>query len=258
MNEEIKVSIFANLQSYTSKEICMDEVIRLIKHDAIVKQKTAVYRQMAHVLSREEANKNVKVKSMEACSVAVVFDGTGKQPENVVRFTGLAMVDLDKLGDKLPTVYQKVIADPHTEDCYTPLNAISWRAAFVTGNEYYKQLTGCDYDTGCSNYGRLSGLAHDPKVYYNLDAEPFVITDEMIVKANFADNTHEGRPYKEHTAGTQQSTPEEAWQRVQHLLSKRNMTYEPHHRHDYILHACYLFNRFGVPDDDLRTWSENQ
>ena len=278
MNEEIKVSIFANLQSYTSKEICMDEVIRLIKHDAIVKQKTAVYRQMAHVLSREEANKNVKVKSMEACSVAVVFDGTGKQPENVVRFTGLAMVDLDKLGDKLPTVYQKVIADPHTEDCYTtisgeglrifyrytrqdtdsPLNATSWRAAFVTGNEYYKQLTGCDYDTGCSNYGRLSGLAHDPKVYYNLDAEPFVITDEMIVKANFADNTHEGRPYKEHTAGTQQSTPEEAWQRVQHLLSKRNMTYEPHHRHDYILHACYLFNRFGVPDDDLRTWSENQ
>ncbi|MBQ8484740.1 MAG: hypothetical protein IJ534_01160 [Bacteroidaceae bacterium] len=278
MNEEIKVSIFANLQSYTSKEIGMDEVIRLIKHDTIVMQKTAVYRQMAHVLSREEANKNVKVKSMEACSVAVVFDGNGKQPENVVRFTGLAMVDLDKLGDKLPTVYQKVIADPHTEDCYTtisgeglrifyrytrqdtdsPLNAISWKAAFVTGNEYYKKLTGCDYDTGCSNYGRLSGLAHDPEVYYNPDAEPFVITDEMIVKANFADNTHEGRPYKEHTAGTQQSTPEEAWQRVQHLLSKRNMTYEPHHRHDYILHACYLFNRFGVPDDDLRTWSENQ
>ena len=215
---------------------------------------------------------------MEACSVAVVFDGNGKQPENVVHFTGLAMVDLDKLGDKLPTVYQKVIADPHTEDCYTtisgeglrifyrytrqdtdsPLNATSWKAAFTIGNEYYKQLTGCDYDTGCSNYGRLSGLAHDPKVYYNPDATPFVITDEMIVKANFADNTHEGRPYKEHTAGTQQSTAEEAWQRVQHLLSKRNMTYEPHHRHDYILHACYLFNRFGVPDDDLRTWSENQ
>ena len=278
MNKELKVSIFANLQGYASKEVGMDEIVRLIKYDTIVKQKTAVYRQMAHVLSREEANKNVKVKSMEACSVAVVFDGNGKQPENVVRFTGLAMVDLDKLGDKLPTVYQKVIADPHTEDCYTtisgeglhifyrytrqdtdsPLNATSWRAAFVTGNEYYKQLTGCDYDTGCSNYGRLSGLAHDPEVYYNPDAEPFVITDEMIVKANFADNTHEGRPYKEHTAGTQQSTPEEAWQRVQHLLSKRNMTYEPHHRHDYILHACYLFNRFGVPEDELRTWSENQ
>lgn len=278
MNKELKVSIFANLQGYASKEVGMDEIVRLIKYDAIVKQKTAVYRQMAHVLSREEANKNVKVKSMEACSVAVVFDGNGKQPENVVRFTGLAMVDLDKLGDKLPTVFQKVIADPHTEDCYTtisgeglrifyrytrqdtdsPLNAISWKAAFTIGNEYYKQLTGCDYDTGCSNYGRLSGLAHDPEVYYNPDAEPFVITDEMIVKANFADNTHEGRPYKEHTAGTQQSTAEEAWQRVQHLLSKRNMTYEPHHRHDYILHACYLFNRFGVPEDELRTWSENQ
>ena len=69
MNKELKVSIFANLQGYASKEVGMDEIVRLIKYDTIVKQKTAVYRQMAHVLSREEANKNVKVKSMEACSL---------------------------------------------------------------------------------------------------------------------------------------------------------------------------------------------
>ena len=278
MNEELKVSIFANLQSFVSKEIGMDEVVRLIKHDAIVKQKTAVYRQMAHVISREEANKNVKVKSMEACSVAVVFNGTGRQPENIVRFTGLAMVDLDKLDDQLSAVIQKVMADPHTFLFYTtisgdglrifyrytraennsPINGVSWRAAFLCGNEYYKQLTQCDYDTACSDYGRLSGLAYDEETYYNPNAEPFVITDEMIVEANFAENAHEGRPYKEHAAGTQQATAEEAWQRVEHLLSKRNMTYEPHHRHDYILHACYLFNRFGVPDDNLHTWTENQ
>ncbi len=355
---DLRLSVFANLQAHASKEIGMDEVIRLIKHDLYVNQKTAAYRQMASIISREEANKSVKIARMEAVSVAVVFNGTGKQPENIVRFTGLAMVDLDKIENNTPSISSppdigdtlsissppvlggvpeggrginiikhKIINDPHTLLCYKTIsgdglrifyryvrsdpsdltatspsegeelkeaannsspnlgevsqsdrevncsspdlgevprrgrgviNGISWKAAFIAGNEYYKQLTGCDYDTACSNYGRLSGLAHDPDVYYNPDAEPFVITDEMIIAANFAETTHEGRPYKEHDAGTQQARPEDAWERVQHLLAKRGMSYEPHHHHDYVLHACHLFNRFGVPDDELRLWAGNQ
>ena len=357
---DLKVSIFANLQAYANKEVSMDEVIRMIKHDLYVSQKTAAYRQMASVISREEANKNVKVARMEAVSVGVVFNGTGKQPENVVRFTGLAMVDLDKIensklkmenpnltasnyvaprhspsklgstptasgSDLLSMVKNQIMADPHTFVCYTTIsgeglrviyqyqrsypsdltvtspsqgeelssgganspsqgeelrrvaaissspdigevshsdrgviNGTTWRAAYLCGNEYYKRLTGCDYDTACSNYGRLSGLAHDPEVYYNPDAIPFVITDEMVVAANFAAGTQEGRPYKEQTPGSQTASVEEAWNPVRQMLEKRNMTYAPHHRHDYVLHACYLFNRFGVPDDELCTWADSQ
>ena len=373
---DLKVSIFANLQAYANKEVSMDEVIRMIKHDLYVSQKTAAYRQMASVISREEANKSVKVARMEAVSVGVVFNGTGKQPENVVRFTGLAMVDLDKIensklkmenpnltasnyvaprhspsklgstptasgSDLLSMVKNQIMADPHTFVCYTTIsgeglrviyqyqrsypsdltvtspsqgeelrrvaaissspdigevlreevanstsqgeelrrvaaissspdigevshsdrgviNGTTWRAAYLCGNEYYKRLTGCDYDTACSNYGRLSGLAHDPEVYYNPDAIPFVITDEMVVAANFAAGTQEGRPYKEQTPGSQTASVEEAWNPVRQMLEKRNMTYAPHHRHDYVLHACYLFNRFGVPDDELCTWADSQ
>ena len=387
---DLKVSIFANLQAYANKEVSMEEVIRMIKHDLYVSQKTAAYRQMASVISREEANKNVKVARMEAVSVGVVFNGTGKQPENVVRFTGLAMVDLDKIensklkmenpnltasnyvaprhspsklgstptasgSDLLSMVKKQIMADPHTFVCYTTIsgeglrviyqyqrsypsdltvtspsqgeelssgganspsqgeelrrvaaissspsqgeelreevanspsqgeelrrvaaissspdigevshsdrgviNGTSWRAAYLCGNEYYKRLTGCDYDTACSNYGRLSGLAHDPEVYYNPDAIPFVITDEMVVAANFAAGTQEGRPYKEQTPGSQTASVEEAWDPVRQMLEKRNMTYAPHHRHDYVLHACYLFNRFGVPDDELCAWADSQ
>ena len=360
---DLKVSIFANLQAYANKEVSMDEVIRMIKHDLYVSQKTAAYRQMASVISREEANKNVKVARMEAVSVGVVFNGTGKQPENVVRFTGLAMVDLDKIensklkmenpnltasnyvaprhspsklgstptasgSDLLSMVKNQIMADPHTFVCYTTIsgeglrviyqyqrsypsdltvtspsqgeelssggaissspdigevshsdrgvissspdigevshsdrgviNGTSWRAAYLCGNEYYKRLTGCDYDTACSNYGRLSGLAHDPEVYYNPDAIPFIITDEMVVAANFAAGTQEGRPYKEQTPGSQTASVEEAWNPVRQMLEKRNMTYAPHHRHDYVLHACYLFNRFGVPDDELCAWADSQ
>ena len=360
MKKELNVSLFASLQTHVSKKVSFDEVIRLIKHDATVSQKTAAYRQLANVISREEANKRVKVERMEAFSVGVLFNGSGKQPEHVVNFTGLAMVDFDHIvdhagEDKLGLLKKLIIADPHTLLCYKTIsgdglrviyqyqrsypsdltvtspsqgeelreevanspsqgeelrrvaaissspsqgeelreevanspsqgeelrrvaaissspdigevshsdrgviNGISWRAAFLCGNEHYKQLTGCDYDPACSNYGRLSGLAHDAEVYYNPDAEPFVITDEKMVAANFAEGTQEGRPYKEQPAGSQSSSAEEAWSRVQQLLTRRNMTYEPHHRHDYILHACYLFNRFGVPDDDLREWAASQ
>ena len=38
------------------------------------------------------------------------------------------------------------------------------------------ELTGCPFDEKCKNITRLSGLAHDPNVYFNPDAEPFVVT----------------------------------------------------------------------------------
>ena len=299
MNNELKVSIFANLQSVKSKEVSLDEVIRMTRHDEIIRQKTEGYRQMAQVISREEANRRVKVERMEAFSVGVVFNGSGKQPEHVVRFTGLAMFDIDHVStlnikhgtlnmanadERMKYVRNLIINDPHTMVCYktisndgyrgiyrynrlsdtvdgiqpSTVNGTSWKAAFLCGNEYYKKLTGCDYDPACSDYGRLSGMAHDEDVYYNPDAEPFVITDDMILAANFAESCESGKPRKVFDAGTQQATIEEAWSKVSKILARRNMEYQPHHRHDYILHACYLFNRFGVPEDDLRTWAEGQ
>ncbi len=48
--------------------------------------------------------------------------------------------------------------------------AEQYKISFVAINEYYKRLTGCDYDEKCKNATRLSGMAHDPEVYYNPDA----------------------------------------------------------------------------------------
>ena len=283
MKEDVKISIFANLQSFNSKAVGLEEVVRMTRHDDILAQKTAAYRQMAKVISKEEAKKNIKEKSVEAFSVGVQFNGTGKRPEHVVAFTGLAMCDLDNINkDKLAMVKQRIVSDPHTMFCYetisgngfriiyryqrqspdkennSQLDGVSWRAAFLCGNDYYQQLTGCEYDKGCSDYVRLSGMAHDAEAYYNPDAEPFVITDEMILEANFAQDTEAGKARREYGAGTQKATVEEAWAKVRQMLTKRGMEYAPSHRHDYILHACYLFNRFGVPDDELREWAQEE
>ena len=48
--------------------------------------------------------------------------------------------------------------------------AEQYKISFVAINEYYQRLTGCDYDEKCKNATRLSGMAHDPEVYYNPDA----------------------------------------------------------------------------------------
>ena len=97
MNEDLKLSVFANLQSYNSKPVGMDEIVRMVRHDIIVKNKTAGYRAMAKTISEAEAKKNIKEKIVEAFSVAVLFNGTGKRAEHVSGFTGLAMVDFDKI-----------------------------------------------------------------------------------------------------------------------------------------------------------------
>jgi len=280
-NQFEMVSLFANLRSYSSKAVGMEEIVRIIRYDTYTRQITETYRNMARTISREEANKRIKDERIEACSVAVLFNGTGRRPEHVVKFTGLAMCDFDHLDcSRMEQIVESITKDPHTLLCYRTvsgeglrvfyryeratkqdqLDGVPWRAAFLYGNSYFAEVTGCEYDKQCSDYSRLSGLAHDEQVFYNAEAEPFIITDEMILAANFDEenNANRGRARKDLPAGSQCATPEEAAPRVEHMLGQRQMRYEPHHHHDYVLHACYLFNRFGVPEADLYEWAAQQ
>ena len=60
--------------------------------------------------------------------------------------------------------------------------AEQYKISFVAINEYYKRLTGCDYDEKCKNATRLSGMAHDPEVYYNPDAVPMltILVEQLL------------------------------------------------------------------------------
>ncbi len=277
-NKLEKVSLFANLRSYGSKAVSLEEIVRLIRYDTYVMQKTETYRHLATTISRDEANRRVKSERMEACSVGVLFNGTGRQPEHVEMFTGLALCDIDHIEpERMEEARRHIIDDPHTLICYRTisgqglriifrytrenmtgsLDGVPWRAAFLCGNRHYAALTGLEFDSQCGNYGRLSGLAHDEDVYFYPDAVPFVISDEMILAANFAEDTsaNRGKPRKNMPAGSQTVTADEAATKVSQILTNRQIKYEPHHHHDYVLHACYLFNRFGVPEEELHEWA---
>ena len=252
----------------------MEEIVRLIRYDNDVKYKTESYRKMASVLGKEKADEEVKRKMVPACSIGVLFDGNGRGAANVLGFTGLALCDIDKLDD-VDGALAKVKADPHTLLAYKTisgkglraiyryqretakghLDATSWSAAFLKGNRYYAELVAHEYDAQCSEYSRLCGLAHDPEVYVNWESEPFVITDEEILAANFSADKERGKARREYAAGTHSVSVEDAWQNVEKTLAGRGLVYQSGHHHDYVMHAAFLMNRYGVDLDELLQWA---
>ena len=283
-----KLSLFQCLTSVPSKAVGLEEVVRLIRYDNGVTAKTENYRRMASVLGKEKADEEVKKKLVPAFSVGVLFDGNGRGAANVLGFTGLALCDIDHVSGEgqevrgerndqaLNEAFEKAKADPHALMVYRtisgdglriiyryvrdegPLTATSWRAAFLKGNTYFAELTGHDYDTQCTDYSRLSGMAHDEEVYVNWEAEAFVVTDEEILEANFDGRGEKGKPRKEYAAGTHAVAVDEAWPRVEQTLARRQMAYQSGHHHDYVMHAAFLFNRYGADQDELLTWAAQE
>ena len=287
MEENVKFSAFGSLRATESKIVDVDEIVRLIKYDDGIAKKTALYRQMAQNVSRETAKKEVKEKAMPAFSVGVVFKSYGRQLPDVVYATGFALCDIDMtpsnsscLGreQEREEIRRKICQDPHTFLCYQtisgqgfriiyryereghhPVNCEAYPAAFKKGNEYYQALTGCEYDRACGDAVRLSGLAHDEEVYYQPDSKSFVISDEEFLTESMTNNAEErGRPRKDYDPNTHHANVEQAWTVIERMLNNQQRFYAEHYRHDFILHATYLFNRFGTSEEELKEWAAQQ
>ena len=286
---DLKLSIFKDLQSYESKAVELDTILWWIKCDQSVKSKTELYRNLAKTITREEANKKVKNSIMPAFSVAVVFNGKGKQTTHVTRVTGLSICDIDHVEEsKMEEVRSKILADPHTLLAYRtisgeglriifrytsapadtsvssvesvckfspPENGILYRAAYKKGNQYYADLCGVKYDGQCSDITRLSGIAHDPEAHLNSEAEPFLITDDEAAAANTAADTERGKRRAEDAVGSHHADVESAWTIIEQMLNKRNVSYGPGTHHHYVMHAAHLFNHFGTPIENLLEWA---
>lgn len=273
--QELRLSLFASPQSLTHSEVPFREIVRLIQYDDIIRQRTEQYRETRRVMGKKTANENIKRKIVPGFGVAVVFSGYGHSSDKASGWTGLAMCDIDDFDspDLLETAFERLSQDPHVLLMYRTISGTglriiyryqresgddiddsSWRGAFAMGNEYFSNLAGQPYDTGCSDYARLSGLAHDDRLCLNDEAEPFLVPNDLIVSEN-CEYQETGRPRKNYAPDTFHPEAEEVWPRIEELLDKKNVKYEEHHHHDYIMHASYLFNRYGVPLDTLLVYA---
>ena len=121
-----------------------------------------------------------------------------------------------------------------------------YKLAFLQINEYYQRLTGCDYDEKCKNATRISGMAHDPEVYYNPDAVPIAVD---MAKKNV------GRPRRVERS---KMTVERCEDAVLRELERRGIRYEAGSYNKYVSAACYEMNRYGVPEEQCREWAVNR
>ena len=271
----MQVSLFNGFADKNPKPITIREVVEIIRADQRLQVLTENHRRYRAM--GDTARADAEKQHMPCYSVAVLFSG-GKQQKHIVGYTGLSIVDIDHIpAERMSEVLTMVRNDPHTLLAYTTISGegvrvlaryalntsndndnclldgkststltstfFPYKLAFLTVNKYYKRLTGCDYDEKCKNATRISGMAHDPEVYYNPDAVPIVV--DMTKKPV-------GRPKRVEIL---KMTVESCEAAVLRELERRGVVYEAGNHNKYISDACYMMNRYGISESDCTAWA---
>lgn len=274
--DNLRLSLFQNNQAVNSKAVTIQEIIRLIKYDDTVRDKQALYDDLCTRVTEKYAKEKVKEASMPSFSVACCFRDCGKQLQHIKYITGLGFCDIDDVDEsKMNDVRGKMEEDPHTLMLYTtishkgfrvlfcytdeqgrpPTNGELYAAAYKKGNHHFADLCGTPYDAQCGNLNRLSGLAHDSDVYVNLEAVPFQVTDAEAAEVNLDPSTEPGKRRTDYPSGTYEASADAAWAVVEPMLTRRNLSYGTGSHHLYVMHAAFLFNRFGTTLSEFKDWA---
>ena len=249
------VSSFENFTSKRPVSLTLDAIANFMRCDQRLESLTKAYRQTG--------SKHIKMET-PLFAVACFFDG-GKGKENIKGLTGLSMVDFDHISpsgplteDELSALRNKIAGDPHTVMCYTTISGNGlriifryeqpqsktdglgdhileqYKAAFYAGNAYYEKLLGMKADMQCKNITRLSGIAHDPDVFFRDPdkAEAFSL-DEVAAAAS------------QHA---KESKEEKQMQRIQTyydslvapMLARKGYKFQPSCHNDYVMRVGYM------------------
>ena len=249
------VSSFENFTSKRPVSLKLDAIANFMRCDQRLESLTKAYRQTG--------SKHIKMET-PLFAVACFFDG-GKGKENIKGLTGLSMVDFDHISpsgplteEELSALRNKIAGDPHTVMCYTTISGNGlriifryeqpqsktdgvgdhvfeqYKAAFYAGNAYYEKLLGMKADMQCKNITRLSGIAHDPDVFFRDPdkAEAFTL-DEVAAAAS------------QHA---KESKEEKQMQRIQTyydslvapMLARKGYKFQPSCHNDYVMRVGYM------------------
>jgi len=252
-------------------------MVETIRSDERTRELTAGYRRQ-----RLDALKNESMLFAVPC----IFEG-GKAQKHVVRLTGMSMVDFDhvvsekgkvnseKFASALEAMRQKIISDPHTLLCYTTISGEGLRVlyryeldesfelkqqmqfykkAFAAGNAYYEQLIGAKADEKCKNVTRLTVVAHDGEVYYNLQAEAFT--------AAWIDQEWEQmqQPMKESRKRSRELARIRALyaKTIRPEVESEGAVYAPGSHNDYVMRVGYRLNQFGFSLEAATEWAVSE
>lgn len=128
--KETSISLFKGYSDTHPQDSTLQEIVNLIRNDALVRDRTEKHRYYSH-----NGQKAAAAWEKAACpcfAVAVCFGG-GKQAENITGWTSLALADIDHIdADRLPELIGRVRADKHTLLSYTTISGTGLRIIYRT------------------------------------------------------------------------------------------------------------------------------
>ena len=264
------VIYFDSLTATEPQGASWEKMMEVLRSD-FLKEKTLKYRALLSQLDQAEASgdkaaidgikaemKNVKT-GCPAIVCQALLEG-GKDKTCIRDYTGYMMADFDHVpADRLAEALAKVKADPYTFVVYTTISGrgfrviarvdekvteVNFRAAWLSVNEYFKGVTGLDYDTQCSNVTRLCGLAWDAKAEYHPVAKRVKVKHSLDSK-KARKGKGAGRPAKAANLS----------ERVRQMVEADGAVYADGRHNDYVSRCIYLMNRYGVPIDNCIEWA---
>lgn len=191
-NAEVLPSFFCTIASSENHQLInKEELERIIKFDAMTKNRTELYRKQLPI-SKSLAD-GTKIM-MPGITASALMDGLGKQIANITQPTYWIAVDIDKIpAEKMDSVIQKADADPHVMARYITASGMGIRliCRYLTidddevtvvelfdvmvrkAMDYFSRLLGVPADEKCCDITRMCGLANDPTAFFNWNAEAF-------------------------------------------------------------------------------------
>ena len=262
----MNVNLFKDLRDRSPKLVTLDEVVRFIREDGFVKDRTERHR---YYLS-QGMNKAASAEKLSCpCfSVATLFCG-GKTMKDVCGWTGLGMVDVDDVdAGALPALSERVAADGHTLLVYRTISGCGLRilfryesdvadqledkqrkllyeAAFEMANGYYQSLLQVSPDPKCKTHTQVSGMAHDPEACYRPEAEPFVIDWSACIGQTKLQES-------------QRKLLRSAVKAAHQEITAQGVEFRPGSHNEYVMRMGYLLNVYGVDEEVAADWAVKQ
>lgn len=274
MNENFKFDVFASYGEKTSsRQMTLPELQRHIQSDPSLSTLTTLYRQTHRRGDKQRS---------PLFAPAVLFNGQGKDDSCITELTGVGMADFDKLAPDSATAEERqqelarcmrlLRDDPHTLMAYGTMSGNGVRPIFAyeldatqplavqkkvhesvytAVSAYYARLLGKPYDEKCKNASRLSGLAHDPHCYLNLEAKPFSREETARLYQEEKSRLAAQKKQRAALAGV-----ERLFERtLRKEVEDSGATFQPGHHNDYVSRVGYLLNRFGISEQVATEWA---
>ena len=126
-----------------------------------------------------------KKESLNAFIITGMYS-SARSASSLIEYSGMVVLDIDKLGCNLPNVRKAIVEDRHTLACFLSPSGDGLKVIvrvdssvedhkdmFHAVSDYFKTVANTEVDSTGSNICRLCFISYDPDLYVNEGCEQF-------------------------------------------------------------------------------------